>query len=305
MPRRTLRELLASHAEGSRWVMTTAYDFPTARLAEEAGVDLILVGDSVGQAVYGEPDTVTVTLDDMIRHARAVARGAAHSFVVADLPFLTYQVSEAEALHNAGRLLAEARVQAVKLEGGRSVAPTVARLVAAGIPVMAHLGFTPQSVYRFGGYTVQGRSAAAAEALYLDALAVQAAGAFALVLEMVPAPLATWLTERLSIPTIGIGAGAGTSGQVLVLHDLIGLYAGRSPRFAKRYADVAGIVRAALAAYAGEVRAGTFPGPEHQFAMDADVLARVAAKYGPDGHGAPAPAASPTNQGESPGGGHR
>ena len=279
MARRTLRDLLTAHAQGTRWVMTTAYDFPTAHLAEAAGVDLILVGDSLGQVVYGEPDTVTVTLDDIVRHARAVARGASETFVVADLPFLTYQVSSEEALRNAGRLMAEARVQAVKLEGGRSVAPTVARLVDAGIPVMAHLGFTPQSVYRFGGYTVQGRTEEAAEAMYLDATALQDAGAFALVLEMVPAPLAAWLSGRLKMPTIGIGAGPGTGGQVLVLHDMLGLYVGRSPRFAKRYAEVGRMVQEALTQYAEDVRSGTFPGPEHQFDMKSEVLDHLTARY--------------------------
>ncbi len=284
MARRTLRDLLTAYKKGGRWVMSTAYDFPMAHVAEAAGVDLILVGDSLGQVVLGYPDTLSVTLDDMVRHAGAVVRGAPDTFVVADLPFLTYHVSDAQALVNAGRLMTEARVQAVKLEGGRRVADTVRRLVDAGIPVMGHLGFTPQSVYAFGGYTVQGRSEAAAEALYTDALALEAAGAFAVVLEMVPAPLAALITDALQIPTIGIGAGAATDGQVLVAHDMLGLYWGRAPRFTKQYADIGQAMEAALRQYADEVRTGVFPADEHTFSMEPAVLERLAAR-----HGHPAP----------------
>jgi len=275
LARKTLQDLLTQHQKGERWVMVTSYDYPTAHVAEAAGVDLILVGDSLGQVVLGEPDTLHVSMDDMVRHAGAVARGAANTFVVADLPFLSYNLSAEQALINGGRLLTEARVQAVKLEGGRHVADTVHRLVDAGIPVMGHLGFTPQSVYAFGGYAVQGRTEAAADALFEDALALEAAGAFSVVLEMVPAALALAVTRALKIPTIGIGAGAGTSGQVLVAHDMLGLFFGRTPRFAKRYADVAKVMEAAFGQYAKEVRSGAFPAPEHTFTMDEDVLERV------------------------------
>jgi 3-methyl-2-oxobutanoate hydroxymethyltransferase len=274
--RRTLHELMEMAHAGQKVVVVTAYDYPVARLAEAAEVDIILVGDSLGMTVYGEPDTLSVTLDDMVRHAGAVVRGAPNTFVVADLPFMTYQVSPEQALVNAGRLMQEARVHAVKLEGGRSVAPTVQRLVEAGIPVMGHLGFTPQSVYQLGGFRLQARHLEAAHRLLADAEALEAAGAFAVVLEMVPAEVAQYVTRHLKIPTIGIGAGPHCAGQVLVLHDLIGLYAGRSPRFAKRYADVASVIEQALREYAEDVRAGGFPGPEHQYAADAEVAAALA-----------------------------
>lgn len=275
MARRTLRDLLAAYKKGDRWVMSTGYDFPTAHVAEAAGVDLILVGDSLGQVVLGYPDTLSVTLDDMVRHAGAVVRGAPSTFVVADLPFLTYHVSAEQALVNAGRLMTEARVQAVKLEGGVRVAATVRRLVEAGIPVMGHLGFTPQSVYAFGGYTVQGKTQAAADALLQDAQALEQAGAFAIVVEMVPAPLAALLTDAAQVPIIGIGAGAATDGQVLVMHDMLGLYWGRAPRFTKQYANIGDAMESALAQYAAEVRQGIFPAAEHTFAMDPEVLERV------------------------------
>lgn len=281
MARRTLRDLVTAYKKGGRWVMSTAYDFPMAHVTEAAGVDLILVGDSLGQVVLGYPDTLSVTLDDMVRHAGAVVRGAPDTFVVADLPFLTYHVSAEQALVNAGRLMTEARVQAVKLEGGARVADTVRRLVDAGIPVMGHLGFTPQSVYAFGGYTVQGRSEAAAETLYTDALALEAAGAFAVVLEMVPAPLAALITEATHIPTIGIGAGAATDGQVLVVHDMLGLYWGRAPRFTKKYAEIGQAMEAALRQYADEVRGGVFPAAEHTFSMEPAVLERLVKRHPP------------------------
>ena len=275
MARRRIYEFAEMARSGQRLVMVTAYDFPTARLCQAAGVDLILVGDSLGMAVYGEPDTLGVTLEDMVRHAAAVVRGAPDTFVVADLPFLTYQVSPEEALRNAGRLMQAARVQAVKLEGGRAVVPAVERLVRAGIPVMGHLGLTPQSVHQLGGFRLQARQVEAARALLADARALQAAGAFAVVLEMVPGEVARWVTEHLDIPTIGIGAGPGCSGQVLVLHDLLGLYVGHSPRFAKRYAELGTAVEDAVRRYAEEVRTGTFPGPDHTYAADPELLRRL------------------------------
>jgi 3-methyl-2-oxobutanoate hydroxymethyltransferase len=265
--RETLVDIGRKVQAGARLVMVTAYDYPSARLAEEAGVDLILVGDSIGTTVFGDADTLGVTLDDIVRHAGVVVRATTRPFVVGDLPFMTYQVSAEQALRSAGRLMQEARVQAVKLEGGRRSAPQIRRLAEAGIPVMGHIGFTPQSVHELGGFRVQGRGSSA-EALIEDALAVEEAGAFALVLEMVPGPLASAVTERLRIPTIGIGAGAGTSGQVLVFHDLVGLTLGHQPRFAKRFGDAATVIRDAISAFAAEVRAGSYPGSEHTFDSD-------------------------------------
>ncbi len=265
--RTTLVDIGRMVAQGTPLVMVTAYDFPSARLAEEAGVDLILVGDSIGTTVFGEADTLGVTLDDMIRHAGVVVHATTRPLIVGDLPFMTYQESAEQALRSAGRLMQEARVQAVKLEGGRRSAEQIRRLVEAGMPVMGHIGFTPQSVHELGGFRVQGRGSAA-DALMEDALAVEEAGAFALVLEMVPGPLARAVTERLAIPTIGIGAGAHTNGQVLVFHDLVGLTLGRQPRFARRFADAAGVMRDGLRAYAAEVRSGTYPGPGETFLDD-------------------------------------
>lgn len=267
----TLRDM---KAVGDPIVMVTAYDTPSARLAEEAGVDAILVGDSLGMTVLGYDSTLPVTLDDMLRHTAAVARGTSRALVVADMPFLTFQVSPKEAVRNAGRFLAEAGATAVKLEGGVSIAPTVERLVAAGIPVMGHVGLTPQSVNVFGGYKVQGRETDSAIALVQDALALEAAGAFAVVLELVPAELAAMVSEELSIPTIGIGAGGGCDGQVQVFHDLLGL--GRFvPKHAKRYAEVGDAIRSAIGAYAADVRSGAFPAEENLTHLDADVVGEL------------------------------
>lgn len=261
--------------KGQKIAVLTAYDYPTARFLDEAGVDCLLVGDSLGMVVLGYDSTVPVTMADMIHHTRAVARGARRALVVADLPFMSYQVSAEEALRNAGRLLQEGGARAVKLEGGAEVAPTVRRLVQAGIPVMGHVGFTPQSVHALGGYRVQGKTEAAARRLVEDAVSLAEAGAFAVVLEMVPQQVARWVTERCPVPTIGIGAGAGCDGQVLVTHDLLGLYAGRAPKFVKRYADLAAEMQQAVARYVAEVRDGSFPGPEHAFNLDESVLERL------------------------------
>lgn len=275
----TLQEMKRT---GRRIGMLTAYDYPTARLLDEAGADLLLVGDSLGMVVLGYDSTIPVTMADMLHHTRPVARAARRALVVADLPFLSYQVSPEEALRNAGRLLAEGGAHAVKLEGGRPVAETVSRLVQAGIPVMAHLGLTPQAVHALGGYRVQGRTEAAAARLLEEAHLLQEAGAFALVLEMVPWQLARLVTQRLTIPTIGIGAGPHCDGQVLVTHDLAGLYAGKTPRFARRYADLGTELRQAAARYLSEVRAGTFPDASHSYGMDDEVLAQL---YGNGGDG--------------------
>ena len=250
--------------------MVTAYDFPTARLADQAGVDAILVGDSLAMVVLGHADTLSVTMDEMLHHARAVRRGASRALLVGDMPFLSYQADEAEAVRNAGRFLKEAGMEAVKLEGGRTVAPTVRRIVGAGIPVQGHIGLTPQSVNALGGFKVQGKTAAAARGLLEDALALEDAGCFSIVLESVPDRVAAHITERLSVPTIGIGAGPGTSGQVLVLHDMLGLFDRFTPRFVKRYAELGESTRAALETFRAEVESGAFPGAEHSYAIDED-----------------------------------
>jgi len=256
-------------------VMITAYDTPSARLVDEAGVDAILVGDSLGMTVLGFDSTLPVTVDDMVRHTAAVARGAKHALLVADMPFMSFQVSEQDALRTAGRLVAEGGAAAVKLEGGAHVAPTVRRLVQAGIPVMGHVGLTPQSVHQLGGYKVQAREAEAAATLIDDCLALQDAGAFAVVLECIPAELAALVTRELAIPTIGIGAGEGCDGQVQVFHDLLGLGGDFLPRHARRYADVGALVREAVTAYADDVRDRSFPGEEQSTHMDAGALEAV------------------------------
>ncbi len=271
----TVQTLLTMKQTGRRVAVLTAYDYPTARFLDEAGADVLLVGDSLGMVVLGYDTTIAVTLADMIHHTRPVVRAAQRALVVTDLPFMTYQISPEEALRSAGRVMQEAGAHAVKLEGGAAMAPTVQRLVAAGVPVMGHIGLTPQSVHALGGYRVQGRTAEAAERLLADAGALAAAGAFAIVLELVPAPLARLITREVGVPTIGIGAGADCDGQVLVTHDLLGLYAGHVPRFVKRYADLAPTVQDAVTRYIREVRDGSFPGPEHSFAMDESLLARL------------------------------
>jgi 3-methyl-2-oxobutanoate hydroxymethyltransferase len=250
---------------GERIVMLTCYDALFARLLEAAGVDVLLVGDSVNEVLAGAETTLSATLEQMLYHTKSVRRGSARALVVCDLPFLTYQVSREEAIKNAGRVLQETGCHAVKLEGGQPMADTVRALVDIGIPVMGHLGLTPQSVHALGGHRVQGRDDATAERLKADARALEAAGAFAIVLELVPAPLASQITKALTIPTIGIGAGPACDGQVLVLHDLLGLNDRFSAKFVKRYAAMAEDVRAAVRLYAAEVREGRYPGPEHSF----------------------------------------
>lgn len=261
----TTHALLTMKAEGRRIVMLTCYDALFARLLDACGVDILLVGDSVNQVLAGEDSTLSARLDQMIYHTKIVRRGANRAMVVCDMPFLTYQVSKEEAIRNAGRAMAETGCQAVKLEGGEAIAPTVRALVDVGIPVMGHIGLTPQSVHALGGYRVQGRDLATGRRLRRDARALQAAGAFAVVLELVPAPLAAAISKSLTIPTIGIGAGPSCDGQVLVLHDLLGLNDRFTAKFVKRYADLAGAVRKAVGAFADEVRQGTYPGKEHSF----------------------------------------
>ncbi len=257
---------IAARKKGTpKITMVTAYDYPTALLVDEAGLEVVLVGDSLGNVVLGQGSTVAVTMDEMIHHAKAVRRGLRYALLVGDLPFLSYQVSVEEAIRNAGRFLKEAGCDAVKLEGGRRMATTVAAIVGAGIPVMGHVGLTPQSASQLGGYRVQGKDAGTASALIDDAIALEASGAFAIILEAVPARVAARITESVSIPTIGIGAGADCDGQVLVLHDLLGLTQGPAPRFVKRYSDLAAEVLRALRAYRDEVRSGDFPGGEHSY----------------------------------------
>ncbi len=261
----TTRDFLSWKAAGRKIVVVTAYDALFGRLVDEAGVDCALVGDSVNQVLYGEPSTLSATLEQMIYHARAVRRGVKRALVVVDLPFLSYQVSREDALRSAGRVMKETGAQAVKLEGGVAMADTVRALVDIGIPVMGHIGLTPQSVHALGGNRVQGRDQEAARRLEADAAALESAGAFAMVLELVPAPLAAKITAQRAVPTIGIGAGAGCDGQVLVLPDLLGLNDGFSPRFLKRYASLADEVRRAVGAFGDEVRRGAYPDADHSF----------------------------------------
>jgi 3-methyl-2-oxobutanoate hydroxymethyltransferase len=259
----TIPELIEMKEQRARITMITAYDYPTALLVDRAGLEMILVGDSVGNTVLGLDSTVPVTMEDMLHHTKAVTRAARYSFVVADMPFLSYQVCQEEAIKNAGRLIKEGGADAVKLEGGAPVVDTVRRIVAAGIPVMAHLGLTPQTVTQLGGFKVQGREAGAAERILQDARALVEAGAFSVVLECVPAGLGRAVTEAVPVPTIGIGAGPDTDGQVLVFHDLVGLFEKFLPKFVKRYAELTPIITEALTAYRDDVRAGRFPAAEH------------------------------------------
>lgn len=261
MSRLTIRDFAAMKARGEKIAMLTAYDYPTARLLDDAGIPMLLVGDSLGMAVLGYDSTLPVTMDDMLHHVKAVTRGAKNAFVVADLPFLSYQVDIGEAIRNAGRLMAEGNAHAVKLEGGRTMAETVNRIVSVGIPVMGHLGLTPQSVHQLGGYRVQGKTHEAAEGLIADALALQNAGAFAIVLELIPAELAREISERLTIPTIGIGAGPYCDGQVQVITDILGLVPDFTPRHAKVYAPLGEAIREAAVRYGREVMEVSFPTP--------------------------------------------
>ena len=265
-----MKNTIVTFREGKgqeKLVMLTAYDYSTARVMDMAGVDALLVGDSLGMVMLGYPDTLSVTVDDMVRHCAAVARGAQKALVVCDMPFMSYHVSVEETVRNAGRLMTEGRAQAVKLEGGAEFAAEVRALTRASIPVMGHLGLTPQSVNAFGGFKVQGKSMAAAQKLLDDARALQEAGAFALVLECVPAPLAERVTQALSIPVIGIGAGAGCDGQVLVWQDMTGMTLSHLPRFVKRFGEVGASLRSAVEAYAREVRAGAFPTEDHGYPL--------------------------------------
>ncbi len=261
-------------AKGARLAMMTAYDFPTARLVAEAGIDLILVGDSLGMVVLGYDSTVPVTIDDMVHHTRAARRGAPQAFLIGDLPFLSYATVE-EAVANSARLMKDAGADSVKLEGGVEVVPIVEALVRAGVPVLGHVGLTPQTASALGGYKLQGKDEETARRVLEGAEALAAAGCWGVVLELVPASLARLVTERIKIPTIGIGAGAHCDGQVLVFHDLVGLFSGFTPTFVKRYAEAGNTIRDALKQYAAEVRGGTFPSESHSFAMKDEVVKQL------------------------------
>ncbi|MGZ4522179.1 MAG: 3-methyl-2-oxobutanoate hydroxymethyltransferase [Mycobacteriaceae bacterium] len=263
-PRTRTHHLSAMKQAGERWPMLTAYDYSSAKIFDDVGIPVLLVGDSAANVVYGYDTTVPVTVEEMLPLVRAVVRGAPHALVVADLPFGTYESTPEQAVNTSVRFLKEGLAHAVKLEGGQRVVPQIAAITAAGIPVMAHIGFTPQSVNGLGGFRVQGRGDGA-EQLVADALAVQGAGAFTVVMEMVPAALASQITAKLTIPTVGIGAGPDCDAQVLVWQDMAGLSEGRSPKFVKRFGDVAGELRRAATGYSDEVRRGVYPAPEHCF----------------------------------------
>lgn len=268
----TFKEAKNNH---TKLAMLTAYDYSTAKLQDEAGIHGILVGDSLGNVILGYEDTISVTMEDMIHHGAAVARGAKNALVVVDMPFMSYQTSVYDAVVNAGRLMKEGRANAVKLEGGVSVCPQIKAITDAGIPVMAHLGLTPQSINAFGGFKVQGKNEAAARKLIDDAKAVEEAGAFALVLECVPAKLAKIISEQLTIPTIGIGAGAGCDGQILVYQDMLGMFSDYTPKFVKRFAEVGSVMKEAFANYIKEVQVETYPAEEHTFKIDDEVLEKL------------------------------
>jgi 3-methyl-2-oxobutanoate hydroxymethyltransferase len=261
--------------KGARLAMLTAYDYPGARLVAEAGIDLILVGDSLGMVVLGYDSTTAVTMEEMVHHTKAARRGAPQAFLVADLPFLSYGTPE-QALANAARLMKGAAADSVKLEGGAEIEPIVETLVRAGVPVLGHVGLTPQTASALGGYKLQGRDEADARRILDGAVALERAGCWGVVLELVPAPLARLITERIAIPTIGIGAGPHCDGQVLVFHDLVGMYAGFTPTFVKRYAEAGAAIRDAVARYAAEVRDGSFPGEGKSFGMSDEVLKKLA-----------------------------
>lgn len=270
--RMTINRLMEMKLQGEKFCMLTAYDYSTARLVDEAGVPLILVGDSLGMVMLGYDSTIPVTMDEMIHHTKAVARGAKNALIVGDMPFMTYHTSIEDALRNAGRFLQEGGAQAVKLEGGVAVVEKVRHIVAAGIPVMGHLGYTPQSTHQLGGPRAVGKTSEAAAQLLRDAQALEEAGVFAIVLELVPAPLAKLVTQKVRVPTIGIGAGKDCDGQVQVIHDILGLFSEFVPKHARQYARLREVARSAITAYMTEVREGTFPTPAHSPTMDESLL---------------------------------
>ena len=274
----SIPEIQAKKEKHKPITMVTAYDFPTGVLVEKSGFDVVLVGDSLAMVVLGHENTVSVTMDEMLHHCRAVARGAKHPLLVGDMPFMSYQVSIPQAIENAGRFLKEANMDVVKLEGGQERAAVTRAIVDAGVPVMGHIGLTPQTISKLGGFRVQGKTIETGMRLIEDALALEGAGCFAIVLEGIPDKVAGLITERLSIPTIGIGAGKNCDGQVLVLHDMLGMFDRFTPKFVKKYADFFGIGVAALQTYMKEVEEGTFPAKEHTYPMQDDVYQALVAE---------------------------
>jgi len=268
-------DVQAMKKQGKRITMLTAYDYPMALLEDRAGIDIILVGDSLAMTVLGYENTLPVTMDEMIHHTKAVVRGAKHPLIIGDMPFMSYNSSEREAILNAGRFMKEAGADAVKLEGGVTVKETVKAIVRGGIPVMGHIGLTPQTISMLGGFKVQGKDAQAAQKIIDDALALQDAGAFSVLLEAVPAPIAKMVTERLTVPTIGIGAGVYCDGQVLVVHDMLGLFDRFTPKFAKKYVNLSEVILKALDAYKEEVIKGEFPTDQHSFHIDEKELGKI------------------------------
>lgn len=271
----TVADFLSMKKNGEKITMVTAYDYSTAKLIDNSGINSILVGDSLGMVMLGYPDTVSVTMEDMLHHVKAVSRGTENALVICDMPFMSYQTSVYDAVVNAGRLMKEGRAGAVKLEGGKEYAEHVRAIVNASIPVCGHIGMTPQSVNAFGGFKVQGKTEEAARKLIEDAIALQEAGAFAVVIECVPHKLAEYISEILSIPTIGIGAGNGCSGQVLVYQDMLGMYSDFTPKFVKKFANVGEVMTDAFKSYSDEVKTGQFPTEEHSFKIDDDVIDKI------------------------------
>ncbi len=277
--KKTVTTFAKAKTNGEKLTMLTAYDYSTAKLLDQAGIDSILVGDSLGNVILGYEDTTFVTMDDMIHHGAAVSRGAKDALVVVDMPFMSYQTSVYDAIVNAGRLLKEGHANAVKLEGGTEVFDTIKKITEAGIPVMAHIGLTPQSINAFGGYKIQGKDEASARKLIEDAISVEKAGAFAVVLECVPAALAEFVTEILNIPTIGIGAGNCCDGQVLVYHDMLGMFSDYTPKFVKRYGNIGESMVAAFKEYIDEVKSSAFPSEKHIFSIDERIMNKIKEEY--------------------------
>lgn len=275
MMKNTVTTIQNQKEKGEKITMLTCYDYSMAKLMDEAGINMLLVGDSLGNVVLGYEDTLSVTMEDMIHHTAAVARGAKNALVVADMPFMSYQTSVYDAVVNAGRLVKEGHAQMVKLEGGANVCPQIKAIVEASIPVCAHLGLTPQSIHAFGGFKVQGKSEEAAKKLIEDAQKVEDAGASALVLECVPAKLAELVTKSIHIPTIGIGAGAGCNGQVLVYQDMLGMFSDFTPKFVRKFANVGDVMKEAFTAYKEGVQAGSFPAEEHTYKIDEEVISKL------------------------------
>lgn len=275
MSKNTVATIQKQKEQGDKITMLTCYDYSMAKLMDEAGINTLLIGDSLGMVVLGYEDTLSVTMEDMIHHSAAVARGAKNALIICDMPFMSYQASIEDAVRNAGRLIKEGRANMVKLEGGASVCPQIEAIVKASIPVCAHIGLTPQSINAFGGFKVQGKSEEAARQLLEDALKVEAAGASMVVLEGIPASLAALISQKLRIPTIGIGAGAGCDGQVLVYQDMLGMFSDLKPKFVKTFADTGSIMKQAFTDYIREVKDGSFPAKEHTYTMDDTIIEKL------------------------------